>query len=98
MQQQLGLAVPADARARDSSGIGAELVLLHADRTARARRRGEAGDRAVGAARADQVTRAQARHRPQPVAVARDVLDGDAEVQLGAAAPEQEVVELDSGG
>ena len=96
VQQQLRLAVAPGARAGDGGGIGAELVLLDADRPARPRRREQARDGAVGPARADQVARAQARDRPEAVAVARDVLDGDAQVQVGAAPPQQEVVQLEA--
>ncbi len=60
VQKQLGLTVTPDTGARDRVGIGAELVLLHADRSARARRREQARHRAVRAAGADQV------RRPQP--------------------------------
>jgi hypothetical protein len=96
VQQELGLAVAADARARDRRGIGGEFVLLHADRSHRARRGREPGDRAVGSAGTDQVSGAQIADRPQPVAVTLDVGHRDAEVQLGTARAQQEVVELDA--
>ena len=95
VQQQLRLAVGAGARAGDGGGVGAEFVLLDADRSAGARRRELARDGAVGPARADQVPRAQAPDRPQAVRVARDVLNGDAEVQVGARPPQQEIVQLE---
>ena len=96
VQQQLGLTVTPGARARDRRAIGLELVLLDADRPARPRRRDQASHRAVGSASAHQMARAQAGDRPEPVAVARDVVNRDAQVQIGAAAAQQKVVELEA--
>src|SRR3569623_275436 len=94
-QHELGLAVVAEARLGDRDRIGRQLELLHADRTTRPRRIEHARDRAVRAARADEVLRGEAADEPDAVAPL-DRLHGRTEVQLGAALRQQPLIELDA--
>ena len=96
VQQQLWLAVAPGPRAGYRRWIGRELVLLNADRSAGPRRGDHPRDRAIGAARTDQMARAQAGDRPEAVAVAHDVVDRHPQMQVSAASTQQEVVELEA--
>src|ERR1019366_5728994 len=95
VEQQLGLAVLAKARARDVLRVGAELVLLHADRSEWSRWHAHASHGAVGSASAHHVACTQAGDRPQSVAIALDGGDVLAEEKLGAARPQQEIVKFE---
>jgi hypothetical protein len=96
VEQELGLAVATRARARDRAGVGEKLVFLHAHRAHRTRRRQQAGDRTVRAAAAHEVAGSNARHRPEPIGVARKVARRDAQVEGRAARAQQEIVELEA--